>query len=102
MRNASAKRRSKAASLFLPGFVRACDSASRPSPANPQGPETPAHAVALICSFYAVMIVSLACIIVLFGTTSFLGPRGRRALVLASAVVLAALGVYRIVSGVLP
>jgi threonine/homoserine/homoserine lactone efflux protein len=63
--------------------------------------ETPANAVALIVSFYAVIVVSLVCIIVLFGTTGFLGPRGRRALVLVSSLVLAALGVYRIVSSVL-
>lgn len=64
--------------------------------------EAPANAVALIGSFYAVMIASLACLIVVFGTTRFLGPGGRRALVLVSALILAALGVYRVVSSVFP
>jgi len=63
--------------------------------------ETPANAAALIIAFYATIVAALACIIILFGTTSFLGPRGRRALVLVSAVILAALGVYRLAASLL-
>jgi hypothetical protein len=37
--------------------------------------------------------------VLLFGTSRLLGPRGRRALVLASIVALTALGVSQIVSG---
>jgi threonine/homoserine/homoserine lactone efflux protein len=61
----------------------------------------PDHAVAFMVAFYATMITVLAGIIVLLGTTRFLGPRARRALVLVSAIALAALGVYQLASGVL-
>ncbi len=61
----------------------------------------PANAVALIIAFYATMVTILACTILLFGTTRFLGPRGRRVLVLVSAVTLAALGVYQLVASLL-
>jgi threonine/homoserine/homoserine lactone efflux protein len=60
----------------------------------------PANAAALIAAFYATMVTVLAATILLFGTTRFLGSRGRRALVLVSATALAALGVYQLVSGV--
>jgi hypothetical protein len=57
--------------------------------------------VALIIAFYATMVTVLACTIILFGTTRFLGQHGRRALVLVSAVTLAVLGVYQLVAGLL-
>ncbi len=60
--------------------------------------QSPANAVALIIAFYATMITALAGTILLFGTTRFLGPSGRRALILVSAVILAALGVYQLVA----
>lgn len=56
--------------------------------------ESPAHAIALVGSFYVVMVASLSLFIVLLGTTSFLGPRGRRALLLASAFALAGIAIY--------
>jgi len=62
----------------------------------------PENAVALVVSFYAVMVLSLALFIVLLGTTSFLGPRGRRGLLLASSVALLGLGVYSIYSACSP
>ena len=62
--------------------------------------QTPAHAVALVAAFYITMVLSLALFILLLGTTSFLGPRGRRGLLLASSVALAALGVYQLASTV--
>ena len=60
--------------------------------------EAPANAVALVGSFYVVIVLSLAAFILLVGATSFLGPRGRRALLLASSIVLAGIGVYSLVS----
>lgn len=57
---------------------------------------SPVIGYTLIVSFYGTMVVALACIIALFGTTQFLGPAGRRALLLASSIILAALGVYQI------
>jgi threonine/homoserine/homoserine lactone efflux protein len=63
--------------------------------------KSPAHAAALVSSFYAVMVLSLALTIVLAGTTSFLGPRGRQALLLASAFALAAVAVYALWSALL-
>jgi threonine/homoserine/homoserine lactone efflux protein len=56
----------------------------------------PGYAAALIIAFYGTMVIALAGTILLFGTTRFLGPAGRRTLILVSAVVLAALGVYQI------
>jgi threonine/homoserine/homoserine lactone efflux protein len=59
----------------------------------------PANAVALVAAFYGTMVVMLALFIVLVGTARFLGPRGQRALLAISAVVLALLGVYLLVTG---
>ena len=60
--------------------------------------QTPAHTVALVAAFYITMVLSLALFILLLGTTSFLGPRGRRGLLLVSSVALAAIGVFQLVS----
>lgn len=57
-----------------------------------------AHAIALVTAFYVTMVLSLALIILLFGTTSYLGPRGRRALMLAASIALAGIGVYQLLS----
>jgi threonine/homoserine/homoserine lactone efflux protein len=57
----------------------------------------PAYAVVLIAAFYGTMVVGLAGTIFLFGRANLLGPRGRRGLVLLSAGILAALGVYQLV-----
>jgi hypothetical protein len=62
----------------------------------------PAPAVALVVAFYGTMVTMLAVTIILFGATRFLGPRGQRALLLASAATLAALGVYRLVAALRP
>jgi threonine/homoserine/homoserine lactone efflux protein len=61
----------------------------------------PAHAVALLVAFYATMVAANAGIILLLGTTRFLGPGARRALVLLSALALAALGVYQLIISIL-
>lgn len=63
--------------------------------------QSPANAVVLIIAFYATMVTVLACTILLFGTTRFLGHGGRRALILISAVTLAGLGVYQLVASLL-
>jgi threonine/homoserine/homoserine lactone efflux protein len=60
--------------------------------------QAPGHAVGLVTAFYVTMVLSLALFILLLGTTSFLGPRGRRALLLLSAVALAGLGCYQLVT----
>jgi threonine/homoserine/homoserine lactone efflux protein len=61
----------------------------------------PASAAALLISFYGVIVTMTALIILLFGTTRFLSPRLRHSLILVSAIVLAALGLYRLVSSLL-
>ena len=61
----------------------------------------PAYAAVLIVAFYATMVIMLAATILLFGTTSFLGPRGRHALILVSAITLAVLGAYRLIASLL-
>jgi threonine/homoserine/homoserine lactone efflux protein len=63
--------------------------------------QNPAYAIALILAFYITMITVLACSILLFGTTRFLGPGGRRTLILVSAATLAALGVYQLAASLL-
>lgn len=61
----------------------------------------PANAVALIIAFYATMVAALACTILLFGTKRLLGPSGRRILILVSAIVLAALGIYQLIGSLM-
>jgi threonine/homoserine/homoserine lactone efflux protein len=61
---------------------------------------SPIEAIALVGSFYVVMILSLVAFILLVGTTSLLGPRGRRGLILVSALALAGLAVYSLYSAV--
>ncbi len=63
--------------------------------------QSPADAAALVIAFYVTMVAVLVCTILVFGTTHFLGPRGRRALILLSAVTLAALGVYQLAASLL-
>jgi threonine/homoserine/homoserine lactone efflux protein len=58
--------------------------------------QSPVNALVLVVAFYATMVTTLAGMILLFGTTRFLGPGGRRALVLVSAITLAALGIYQL------
>jgi len=55
------------------------------------------HAVALIAAFYGVMVVGLMGFILLAGTARLLPARAQRALVLTSAVILAALGIYQLI-----
>ena len=59
----------------------------------------PVNAVALLVAFYGTMVVSLAAIIIVFGTLRSLGPRVVRVLLLLSATTLLALGVYQLAAG---
>jgi len=63
--------------------------------------ENPLNSVALIITFYAIMIACLAGTIFLFGATRFLGARRQRTLILVSALILAFLGAYQIMAGLL-
>jgi threonine/homoserine/homoserine lactone efflux protein len=62
--------------------------------------EHPAYAVALVGAFYCTMVAMLALFIVLVGTARFLGTRAQHALVAVSAVALAGLGAYLLVTAV--
>jgi threonine/homoserine/homoserine lactone efflux protein len=61
----------------------------------------PMNAVVLLAAFYATMLVVLAAIIYLFGTTRFLSSEGRRVLILVSALILAVMGVYQLAASFL-
>jgi hypothetical protein len=52
----------------------------------------------LVTSFYITIVLSLSLVIILLGTTSFLGSRGRSALMLTSSAALAGIGVYQLFS----
>lgn len=58
--------------------------------------QAPGQAAVLIFAFYATMVIALAGTILLFGATHFLGPAGRRTLILVSAGTLALLGVFEL------
>jgi threonine/homoserine/homoserine lactone efflux protein len=57
-------------------------------------------ALALVAAFYGTMCATLAGFVLLVGTTRFLDPRARRALVAVSSAVLAGLGLYLLVTSV--
>ncbi|MCF7806935.1 MAG: LysE family transporter [Candidatus Marinimicrobia bacterium] len=54
----------------------------------------PLDAVALLVSFYSILILGTAAFVLLVGTTSFLSPAVRRSLILISAFALAGLGFF--------
>ena len=58
--------------------------------------EAPAHGIALLAGFYGVMVLGMAAIIMLAGAARGLGPRVSRAMIGASALALAGLGVYQL------
>lgn len=60
----------------------------------------PAHAFGLVASFYLTMILTLGAFVFLMGAVGFLTPRRRRALVGASAALLAVLGVLLLAAAV--
>lgn len=60
--------------------------------------EAPANGLALLVSFYATMVLTLAGFIIAFAAFGRIGPRVSRWLIGASAVALAGFGVYQIVT----
>ena len=58
--------------------------------------DSPASGIAFLISFYGVIVGTGALLILLLGTSSFLSPRLRHSLILISAILLAALGIYRL------
>lgn len=59
----------------------------------------PVNGIALICSFYLTMIITLMGIIVLFGFARKLGPNVSRHLIGISSIVLFIFGIYQIWQG---
>jgi threonine/homoserine/homoserine lactone efflux protein len=62
---------------------------------------SPSNGVAFLVAFYSVLVGTTALIVLLFGTTRLLSPPLRRTLILLSALLLAALGVYRLALSIL-
>jgi threonine/homoserine/homoserine lactone efflux protein len=62
--------------------------------------EQPIYGVAVVGAFYCTMVVMLALLIYLVGTVRFFGSRGQRGLIAISAVALAGLGLYFLMTGV--
>jgi threonine/homoserine/homoserine lactone efflux protein len=62
--------------------------------------EAPANGIGFLTGFYVAMIVSLAGIILLFGTARHLGPKVNRAMLGISVVALACFGLYQLWLGV--
>ena len=58
--------------------------------------EAPANGIGFLVGFYAAMILSLAGIIILFGTARHLGPKVNRAMLGMSVVALACFGLYQL------
>ena len=63
--------------------------------------DSPASGMTFLVSFYGVIVGASALLILLFGTSSFLSPQARHRLVLVSAILLGALGIYRLSLSVL-
>lgn len=61
--------------------------------------EAPANGVALVVAFYLTMVAATAVLVLLLAGTRALGPRVARWLVGASAVTLAAFGIYQLWAG---
>ena len=59
----------------------------------------PGRAIALLVAFYLTMVPTLAGQVWVFGTARFLGVRAQRGMARASAIILAALGIYQVVAG---
>ncbi len=63
--------------------------------------KNPAYGVVLIASFYLTMIICLAGIIFIFGTSGKLNTHQKKILSMISIVILALLGMYQISSGII-
>jgi threonine/homoserine/homoserine lactone efflux protein len=59
------------------------------------------NAIALIAAFYITIVTATMGLVILFGLTGFLSTERRRWLILLSAVILAILGGYQVISGIL-
>jgi len=59
----------------------------------------PVHAVALVATLYGTMLLTMVAFVLLAGTSRLLSPRVQRALVAASAAILAGLGLLLLVAG---
>lgn len=59
------------------------------------------QAIALIAAFYITIVTATMGVVILFGLTGFLNAERRRWLILLSALILAILGGYQVISGVL-
>jgi threonine/homoserine/homoserine lactone efflux protein len=62
--------------------------------------QAPANGIGFLAGFYAAMILTLAGIMVLFGTAKHLGPKVNRAMLGMSVVALACFGLYQLWLGV--
>jgi threonine/homoserine/homoserine lactone efflux protein len=62
--------------------------------------ETPAYGLGLLLGFYITFILSLATIILIFGTVRHLGPKINRALLGMSAIALFCFGLYQLWLGI--
>lgn len=62
--------------------------------------ESPAHGIGFLAGFYGMLIAGMAAIILVFGTTTRLGPRFNRALLGISSIALAGFGVYQLWLGI--
>jgi len=62
--------------------------------------EAPAYGIAFVVAFYGALVVSLAGLIVVFGTVRRIGPKVNRALLGISAVALFAFGLYQLGTGI--
>jgi len=62
--------------------------------------ETPANGIGFLVGFYVAIVVTLAGLILLFGTARQLGPKVTRALLGISAVALVGFGLYQLWLGV--
>jgi len=63
--------------------------------------EAPSSGMAVVIAFYVTMVTMLAVLIVLFGSARLLGARSQRTLLFISVWILAGLGVYQLIKGVL-
>ena len=61
----------------------------------------PIRAVALVGAFYITIVIATLGVIMLFGLTTLIDEDRRRSLILISALILAALGAYQLISGLI-
>ena len=62
--------------------------------------QSTSSAITLIAAFYITIVTATMGVIILFGLTGFLSTRRRRWLILLSALILAILGGYQVISGI--